>query len=106
MYIDFISRNNVLSQDTKSEGISTLFTKKEDFLNYDEFQLSGLGVLVQKRSYKKCKKLPLRNGDFLTVEPGKVITFFKYGNLIALQSKKKIFDPLVDPEHMCGIFKV
>ena len=84
----------------------SLFTKKEDFLNYNEFQLSRLGVLVQKRTYKKQKKLPLTNGDFLTVEAGKVVTFFKYGDLIALQYKKKIFDPLIDPEHVCGIFKV
>ena len=55
--------------------------------------------------YKKVRKLPLQNGEFLTVEGGKVITFFKYGKLIALASKKKIFDPLVDPEHVCGIFK-
>ena len=111
-FYNFHSRNNFLNQDTnsggisKSEGISSLFTKKEDFLNYNEFQLSGLGVLVQKRTYKKQKKLPLTNGDFLTVEAGKVITFFKYGDLIALQYKKKIFDPLIDPEHVCGIFKV
>ena len=55
--------------------------------------------------YKKVRKLPLQNGEFLTVEAGKVITFFKYGKLIALSTKKKIFDPLVDPEHVCGIFK-
>ena len=104
---------NFLNQDTisggisKSEGISSLLTKKEDFLNYNEFQLRGLGVLVQKRTYKNPKKkLPLTNGVFLTVEAGKVVTFFKYGDLIALQYKKKIFDPLIDPEHVCGIFKV
>ena len=39
------------------------------------------------------------------MESGKVVTFFKYGDLIALQYKKKIFDPLIHPEHVRGIFK-
>jgi len=94
----------ILSQDTKSEGKSTSITKMEDFLKYNEFQLSELGVLVQKRIYRRCKNLPLKNGAFLIVEPGNMVTFFKYQNLIAVKFKNNVFDPLIEPEHVYGIF--
>ena len=57
-------RNSVFDQDTKVKPTASaknstkskkLFTKKEDFLKYDEKSLKSMGVLVQKRSYKKVE---------------------------------------------------
>ena len=62
----FHFRNSVFDQDTKvkptasaknSTKSKNLFTKKEDFLKYDEKSLKSMGVLIQKRNYKKVKLL-------------------------------------------------
>ena len=83
-----------------------LISNKDDFLKYDEDNLRRSGVLIQRRSYKKTKNLPLKNGQSLTVKGGNVVTFFKKGHVIGLATEKgDIFDPLVDPEHVRGIFK-
>ena len=87
-----------------SKASPTAITKSEDFLKYDENSLKSMGVLIQKRSYRKDRKLPLKNGKFLTVEAGKVITFYKYGKLISL-TKRKIYQPMIHPSHISGIFK-
>ena len=87
-----------------SKASPTAITKNEDFLKYDENSLKSMGVLIQKRTYRKDRKLPLKNGKFLTVEAGKVITFYKYGKLISL-TKRKIYQPMIHPSHISGIFK-
>ena len=75
-----------------------------DLLKYCSEDLKDSGILVQHRSYKKSKDLPLVN-DELKVEAGQKVTFFKYGQTIVLATKGQIYDPKVKAEHIPSIFK-
>ena len=80
-------------------------TTKEDFLKYTNDQLKRSGILVQHRSYKRSRDLPLLKNKVLRVEAEQKITFYKQGKLILICSKNKLYEPAVDPEHVAGIFK-
>lgn len=116
------SRNDIILQDSfspttsserkaKAEKFQFSMSKKvtltsvDDFLNFTEDELKASGVLVQKRSYKKPKSLPLKNGQELTVGAGQSVTFFKQGKVIVMSTKNQLYDPLVEPEFVRGIFK-
>ena len=75
-----------------------------DLLKYCSEDLKDSGILVQHRSYKKSKDLPLVNAE-LKVEAGQKVTFFKYGQTIVLATKGQIYDPKVKAEHIPSIFK-
>ena len=71
----------------------------------EENLLREQGVLVQHKMNKKPKKYPLKDGKFLSVQSGKLMTFYKCGNLIALKTSNQIYDPLIEPDQVAGIFK-
>ena len=73
-------------------------------MKYCSEDLKDSGILVQHRSYKKSKDLPLVNAE-LKVEAGQKVTFFKYGQTIVLATKGQIYDPKVKAEHIPSIFK-
>ena len=77
---------------------------KFDLLKYCSEDLKDSGILVQHRSYKKSKELPLVNAE-LKVEAGQRVTFFKFGQTIVLATKGQIYDPKVKAEHISSIFK-
>ena len=79
--------------------------RREDFLKYTTDQLKSIGVLVQHRSYKKPKELPLKHDKTLKVEIGQRVTFYKQGKLILLCTNEKLYDPQVQPQHISSIFK-
>ena len=60
---------------------------------------------MQKEMNKKQIKFPLKNGKFVTVKSGNLMTFFKFGNLIGLKTSNKMFEPLIDQDHIEAVFK-
>ena len=78
---------------------------KEDLLKYSTQQLRSEGILVQIKTYKRTRGLPLKNGEKLQIQAGQEVCFFKLGPEIYLATKGKVYDPYVEPEHVGGIFK-
>ena len=89
----------------KSSEERNLLKTIEDFLHFDEQSLREQGVLVQREMNKKLIKFPLKNGKFVTVKSGSLMTFFKFGNLIALKKSNKMFELLIDQDHIEAVFK-
>ena len=92
-------------QDSSKPAKPINIRTKSDFLKYSPKSLKAYGVLVQQRSYKKPKQLPMKNGKMLKVDANQDITFYKHGKHIVLVTKNKIHDPFVDPDHVEAIFK-
>ena len=60
---------------------------KEDFGKYSKKQLKAKGVLVQVRTYKKPRELPLKNDKTLQIKAGQKVCFYKFGPLIHLKTE-------------------
>lgn len=75
------------------------------FLTMSTAELLAKGVLVQKRTYKKAKELPMKAGSFLYLDPGTTVVFYKSYKNIYLSVKGRIHHPQVEPEHVRAIFK-
>ena len=78
---------------------------KNDLLKYSTQQLKSKGILVQNKTYKKPRDLPLKKDKQLKIQAGQEIRFFKLGPQIFLTTQGKVYDPHVEPEHVGGIFK-
>ena len=60
---------------------------KKDFGKYSKKQLKAKGVLVQVRTYKKPRELPLKNDKTLQIKAGQKVCFYKFGPLIHLKTE-------------------
>ena len=60
--------------------------------------------MVQVRTYKKPRELPLKNNKFLPIKAGQKVCFYKFGPLIHLTTEGEVHDPEVEPEDIRGIF--
>ena len=78
---------------------------KTDLLKYSTQQLKSKGILVQNKTHKKPRDLPLKKDKQLKILAGQEIRFFKLGPQIFLTTQGKVYDPHVEPEHVGGIFK-
>jgi hypothetical protein len=99
-------RQSAAENKTSAAELPVVIKSKSDFLKFSPAELRKAGILVQNRSYKKVRELPLANGDDIKVKPGEKVTFFKNGQTqICMSYNGKMFVPLVDDEHIRGIFK-
>ena len=78
---------------------------RNDLLKYSTQQLKSKGILVQHKTYKKSRDLPLKKDKQLKIHAGQEIRFYKLGPQIFLTTLEKVYDPQVEPEHVAGIFK-
>ena len=67
-----------------NDDVQVKINSKKDFGKYSKKQLKAKGVLVQVRTYKKPRELPLKNDKTLQIKAGQKVCFYKFGPLIHL----------------------
>lgn len=68
-------------------------------------QMKSKGILVQAKTYKKSKTLPLVGGDSVRTLNGQTVKFYKQGPKIYMEISGIVYHPKVAVEHLSGIFK-
>ena len=88
-----------------SEKRKNSFGDPTEFKNFSKEELNSRGVLVQTRTYKKSKLLPVVGGEKVKAEKGQEVTFYKKGPNIFMEVAEIVYRPEVEPEHVAGIFR-
>ena len=79
---------------------------KEDLLKYSIEQLKSKGVLVEEKTFKKPRSLPLQNKTEKLVGAGEKVVFYKLGLYIYMKISEEIYEPeIADPTYITGIFR-
>jgi len=81
------------------------FSNLASLKKFTRDELKSHGILVQSKTYKKPKTLPLENGDTISTTSGQIVNFYKQGPIIYMEVSGTIYRPKVEVEHISGIFK-